>query len=859
MDTSDWQRVEEVFHEASKLGAGERGAYLTEACRGDEPLRREVESLVEALDEVPDFIEQPVLRLGMKVLSSSPAESLMGRLVSHYKVIRLLGKGGMGEVYLAEDQKLERPVALKFLGNHFLGDEWAKEQLIQEARAIAKLENPNICGVYGVEEANGCNFIVMQYVEGETLAAMMRHGPLQPERVLDIARQIASALSAAHARGIVHRDIKPQNIVVMADGTVKVLDFGIAKLAQKKPASARGGAASDQAPELGIVVGTVAYMSPEQARGGALDCRSDIFSYGVVLYEMLSGRNPFLREVEELTIAAITEEKPPPLTGLPPKISGDLGRIVRRCLEKENEHRYETAEQLLNELCALQKRQGPVSATLLQAPGPPKWSRLRYYAAALAALLVVAALTQYKLSKIHTLAVLPIVNESGDPNVDYVSEGLTQNLIDKLSYFHTLHVKPPTVVAVYGKRGVDPVQAGRELKADMVFVGELVKPDGSLLLRARVVSTADGTQSWERTFNVQGVSMVVLQDTLARAVVSSMALWLVGDEENLLSKHDTDNQEALRSYMLGRYYWSRKRDHENIKKAISLFEQAIELDPLYAKAYAGLADSYVVTSSVAYGPESSKDAMNRARAAAKEALNIDPGLCEAHTSLGIVELRYEWNWGGAEREFQDAILLNPDYAPAHYWYANLLAVLNRPDESLRESKIAEELDPFSPISSMNYGRALYYARRYDEAARYFGGILENSPDDTKALYMLGLVLLQKRRYQEGIETLQKLHSLDPLFADAPLGYAYGKAGRRGEALGVLRELEDLSAGTRVPPEEKAIVYIGLNERDEAFKLLDEAYQERFAGLINFTTEPLFDDLRSDPRFAELARRIGLPA
>jgi serine/threonine protein kinase/TolB-like protein/Flp pilus assembly protein TadD len=861
MDTNDWQRIEEVFHEALELETAVRESYLAEACCGNESLRREVESLIMAFERESSFIEQPIVSLGMKVFCGGPSGALAGRSIGHYKVIRLLGKGGMGEVYLAQDHKLERLVALKFLGNRLLGDEWAKEHLVQEARAIARLENPNICGVYGMEEADGRNFIVMQYVEGETLASIMRQGPLMQERVLDLAKQIVGALSAAHERGIIHRDIKPQNIVVKPDDQVKVLDFGLAKLAQQKQGPVRAGDAPHHTAETGLVVGTVAYMSPEQARGDELDCRSDIFSCGIVLYEMLSGHSPFLRDTEEATIAAIIEEEPPPIDRHGPSISEDLERIVRRCLEKRSEQRYATTAQLLDELYDLEKRRDLRSKLLLQGPAPARRSPLIYYAAAfifIACLLIGADFLYYRFFAVHTLAVLPIINESGDPGADYIGTGLTQTLTDKLSYFQTLRVKPPALVGLYGKQGIDPIKAGRDLKVDAIFIGELTRQDGALLLRARIMNTADGSQSWERTFKVQESGLVTLQDEIARDVISSMYVTLMYDEAKLLVKHDTDNQEAFRLYMLGRYYWSKKRDRDTIRTAISFFERAIELDPLFAKAYAGMADSYVIMNSVAYGAEPSREAMVKARAAAKEAINLDNTLCEAHTSLGIVKLRYEWNWEDAEREFKQALALDPDYAPAHYWYANLLVVLNHPNQALTESEIAEDLDPFSPLNAMNHGRTLYYARRYDDAAGYFREMLKKSPDDTKALYMLGLVLLQKRMYQEGIETLQKLHSIDPLFADAPLGYAYGKVGRKAEALDILRELEELSRTRHVPPQEKVIIYIGLNDKDEAFRFLEEAYQERFAGLTNFTTEPLFDDLRSDPRFDDLARRIGLP-
>ncbi len=860
MSTDDWVLIEEIFHDALGLDASERATHLAEACRGNESLRREVESLIEAFEREPNFIEEPALPLGMQVLSGGSSGALAGRSMGHYRIIRLLGKGGMGEVYLAKDSKLDRPVALKFLVPGFLGDEWAREQLRQEARAVAQLVGSNICTIYGLDEVDGRDFIVMQYVEGETLASLIRQGPLTPVRALNLAQQIISALSAAHARDIIHRDIKPQNIMVTESDHIKVLDFGLAKLVRQKKGAELTSALSPS-PEVGLVIGTVAYMSPEQARGEELDCRSDIFSFGIVLYEILSGRSPFQRDTQDSTVAAIMGDDPPPLIDLPPEISADMWRVIRKCLEKRREQRYATIEELRLDLRDLEQRQDVGRLVDSRARARPKGVRLkRYAAAALLCVLLVTfmAVMRYRPPKVHTLGVLPIANDSGDPSLDYIGEGLTQNLIDKFSYLPTLRVKPATVVSLYSRRSVDPLKAGQELKVNVVLTGQLVKDGQGLLLHAYAVSVSDGSHIWEQTFHVRDADIMAMQDEIASGVASSMGVLLDGEEKRLLVKHDTDNPEAFRSYLLGRYYWGMKRNRENIRTAVGLFERAIDLDPLYAKAYAGLADSYVIMSSVAYGPQPSEEAMIKARAAAKEALSIDDELCEAHTSLGIVKLRYEWSWDEAEREFRRAIVLNPDYAPAHYWYANLLVVQGRADNSLRESKLAKDLDPFSPVSAMNYGRSLYYARMYDEADRYFSEMLAANPDDAKALYMMGLVLLQKKRYQAGIEVLQRLHAADPLFAAAPLGYAYGKVGRRAEAFDILRELDQFGGDAYVPPQEKAIVYMGLGDKNEAFNFLEEAYRERFAGLINFTTEPLFDELRPDPRFTGLARRIGLP-
>lgn len=848
MNSNHWQRIEELFHAASQLPAEDRSVFLKGECSGDEILLQEVESLIAASEGGNSFIEQPVLTLGMKVLSSGHQESLVGQSIGHYKIVRLLGEGGMGAVYLADDCTLERHVALKFIAPGLVDDDWAREQLMKEARAVARLENPNICAVYGLEEIGEYNFIVMQYVEGETLASLLRKGPLGLEPALDLGEQIISALSAAHLRGIIHRDVKPQNIVVTADGQAKVLDFGLAKFVRRSQSTGPADK-MDQTSHQGFVLGTVAYMSPEQARGDELDCRSDIFSFGIVFYQMLGGQNPFLRETREETIAAIRTEEPP---RLPEELPEALVGIGRKCLEKTLERRYETAEQLLLDLRRLRKSREQASMMAWR-------QHLKYYALAAVVLLVILlgsiGYIYQKVTRVHTLAVLPITNKSGDPDKNYLSEGLTRNLFDKFSYLPRLKVKLPTVAAATQNEEIAKV--GRELKVESVLSGEIFRQGQSLVLRLTMLNTSEGVSTWEQTFNIDSADMLALEDDITRKVTSALGLWLIGGEKKLLAKRQTDNQEALAAYMRGRYFWSLKRDRENIQTAIGYFDQAISLDPSFAKAYAGRADCYVLMTSVLYGPLTTREAMNKASYDARQAIDIDPSLAEAHTSMGSIKLRYDWDWQQAEKEFELAIELNPDYAPARYWYTNLLVVRGRFDEAVQQSEIARSLDPYSRLSEMNYGRALYYSRRFDEAAAHFAKLLKGEPNYAQYLHMMGLVQLQQRHYSEAITTFETLHSTDPLHTAAALGYAYGKAGRHADALRILNELDAFSRERPIPPLEKALIYIGMGDKDLAFQFLEDSYRDRFANLIYLNTDPLYDDLRPDPRFADLAGRIGL--
>ncbi|HWW75802.1 MAG TPA: protein kinase, partial [Pyrinomonadaceae bacterium] len=740
---------------------------------------------------------------------------------------------------------------------NYAGDEWAREQMMKEARAVARLEHPNICPVYSVEEIDGHHFIVMQYVEGETLAALMRRERLAPGRAAALAGQVASALAFAHARGVIHRDVKPQNIMVTAGGQAKVLDFGLAKFVRPQRDPGAEGGDPVQTLHLGDVVGTPAYMSPEQARGEELDFRSDIYSFGVVLYEMLSGRNPFLRETVEETIAAVgNDDVPPPPAG---GRRGALGQVALRCLAKESARRPASAALLVDEIRALREFKGSAATKR----GRPRFASVRRHArkltaAALALLLLLSAGAAYvyqKVSTMHTLAVLPIVNQSGDPTTYYLAEGFTRNLFDKFSYLPRLKVRLPSVVPPDKSAQAELAGIGRELNAEAVLTGRVFRDGRSLLLRLTLLRAEDAALIWEGTYNLEGAYTFAVQDEITREVASHLDLWLVG---GALNRRQTDSEEALGLYMRGRYEWSQRKNPGSMERAIGFFEQAVAKDPSFAKAYAGLADCYALRNNVAYGAAGVKEAVEKARFAALRAVEAGPSLPEAHTSMALVKMQYDWDWAGAEHEFERALDLNPDYAPAHYWYSNLLAVLGRFDESLREAESARALDPYAPISEHNCARAFYYARRYDEAAARFRSLTERYPDYAQFRHMLALTLMQQGNYDEAVATLERLRAENPRYADAALGFAYAKLGRNEDAAEMLRDIERLSTpDDPMPPLERALVYIGMGDRDRAFELLDETYVERTPGLTYLETDPMYDGLRADPRFAALSRRLNL--
>ena len=855
METKQWERVEELFHATLQLEAAERSGYLLRECLDDGALRREVESLITSFENCPAFINTSNLSLGMRVLSSESSDSMVGKSVGQYRIVSALGKGGMGEVYLAEDTKLGRKVALKFLSGEFVGDNWAKRQLIKEAQAVAILDHPNICPVYGIEEQGGHSFIVMQFVEGETLCDLIRNQRSDPSHVLALAKQIVGALSEAHAHGIIHRDIKPKNIMVTSGGQAKVLDFGLAKTIQQKKAHDGTEDSVSQLSQNGLVPGTVAYMSPEQLRVEKLDYRSDVFSVGTVLYELISGTNPYRRKTNAETISSILTLTPKPLANAASATPKGLDSIVQRCLKKDRGERYQSATEILLDLDKLDR-----GITVR-----PKWSAvlLNLRAGTLLALLLlavvgVAIVYPRWTAKAHSVAVLPITCE-GIPAEACLGAGITQGLVARLSRRSDLAIKAAGVTSsINGTNAVSPLTIGRQLEVEAVLSGKILKRGDSLVLQTRLESVSDGSMLSEHEYLLPSPAVPLLEELSLKQAFYPDAPLTDDDKRSyaMLATMQNRNPEAVELYLRGLHYWN-KRDRDNIKKAIELFDQAIERDPVYALAYSGLANCYVVMSSVAYGKLSTKDAMERAAAAAKKALEIEPNLAEAHTSLGIVQMKYDWKWREAEKSFKRAIDLKPDYAAAHYWYSSLLGTMGRVQESVIESERAKGLDPLSPLFTTNLGRAYYRARDYDKAINYLNEVLAEKPNNTSARYVLAHAYFQKGMYLESIELLEKISATNKWLAAAPLGYAYAKVGRSDDARRILEEMEALPPSENLPAQERAIVYIGLGEKDAAFFWLEKSYEDRFASIIALTTDPIFDSLRSDSRFALLARKINL--
>jgi eukaryotic-like serine/threonine-protein kinase len=848
MKTDEWQAIEEIFHAALDLPGAERQAYLARVCAGRGALRAEVESLLASFERETEFLDRPAFDLGLKVLETEVETRLTGQQIGCYRVLDKLGSGGMGEVYLAEDSRLNRRVALKFLSGALIGDQWAKKQLVKEAQAVAMLDHPNICPVYGFEEIGEHSFIVMQHIEGRTLSEMLRDNGVAEERVLPITRQIAGALATAHAHGIIHRDIKTGNIMVTAGGQVKVLDFGLAKII-KRPNVDDPHRPVSLVSRTGLVVGTIAYMSPEQLRAEKLDFRTDVFSLGTVFYELVAGRHPFLAESDAETISAILTKDPETIPKTKSRLAARAVPVIKKCLEKDREKRYQSAEDLLLELVAEPAR------------GASNF-RLTAGLRAVIALIALVLLTTFAVffyrpaTRVRALAVMPFVNKTGDARHDYLS-AISETLISKIENSSQISVKPYTLVANYRDGEVDPLEVGRRLAVDAVLVGRVVRRGQQLALETRLINVYDGSELLSENGNLDETGTLGLQNDLSAKVISRLESPVALGPKKNEPVGFTQNPEANKYYLQGLDYW-KKRDNENIQKARDAFYEAIRLDPQFAQAYAYLAHIYIVRPSVNYKAMNPTEARKLAQSYAEDAIRLEPNLSEAHAALGAIRQKYEWKWVEAENEYRRSIELDAESAQTYYWYSDLLSVTGRYDEALVQILKARDLDPFSPMMELQHGRILYYARRYREAEKALAEALARHPNFPPLKLILGLVYLQLGNPGEALRLFEAIYAADKKSYAATLGYAYGRLGRAGDAERILGELAEIEKKDEfLPAHERAIVYVGLGDRDNAFLWLEKAYREPFTGLPVLSVDPAYDDLRGDPRFQDLLMRMGL--
>jgi serine/threonine-protein kinase len=785
-----------------------------------------------------------------------------GTSLGHYRILSALGAGGMGEVYRALDVRLGRDVALKILPEQLAEDREALVRFQREARVLAALCHPDILTVHDFGTEQGVTFLVTELLQGETLRTRLDSSALPWQKALEIGQALAEGLAAAHSRGIVHRDLKPENIFLTSDGGVKILDFGLARVEPAAPAQGKQTPGNTLTTETapGTVMGTVPYMAPEQVLGAAADARSDIFALGTVLYEMVTGKAPFTRPTAPEVRSAILTEEPVEVSASGRHIPLELERVIRHCLEKKPEQRFQSTRDLAFDLKAIHSDSG-ISPAGKAAPAP----RRRRWHLAVAGLAVAAfglllggALTRYFGSgdpAIDSIAVLPFVNEGGDRDTEFLSDGLTESIINNLSQLPNLRVIARSSVFRYKGRETDAQAAGRELKVRVVLLGRVVQRGDGLSVGVELVDVRDNRQLWGETYNRKLADLMAVQEEISQDITAKLRLRLTGEEKKRLTRRHTEDPEAFQAYLVGRYHWN-KRTEEGFKKALGHFEQALKKDPGYAPAYAGLADCYAVLGDYAYLPPA--EAYPKAAEAARTALRLDDTLPEAHASLAFVKVQYDWDWAGAEKEYRRALELNPNYATAHQWYSEYLTALGRHDEALAEIKRARELDPLSPIIHAVLGRALYFARRYDESAAQCRQTLAMDSEFGAAYLFLGRARVMEGKYDDGLAALQEARRLlGGTSIEAEIAHAYASAGRKEEARQALERLKEAAKTRYVSAGRLALVHVALGENDQAFALLEEAYRERSDSLVVIKVEPRLDPLRPDPRFASLMKRVGL--
>jgi serine/threonine-protein kinase len=798
----------------------------------------------------------------------------IGENLGHYKVQSAIGAGGMGEIYRASDTRLRRDVAIKILPENLMQNASAIERFMREAHAASALNHPNILTIYDIGEYEKIHFIATEFVEGQTLRERMKSAPLNLAEALDIAVQISGALAAAHEAGIVHRDIKPENIMVRADGYVKILDFGIAKLSEP-PASAGGLNAtksgdkvnpsahadgSDKATLIqsvttpGMILGTVSYMSPEQARGLEVDARSDIFSLGVVVYEMIAGRLPFSGATISDVIAAILTSEPKPLNESVKNVPSELEWSISKALCKDRDERYQTIKGLFSDLKRLRQRLD--FETELKRSNYSNLISGEQQTTLILSKDSFARPMRKTRKAIDSLAVLPLAND--DASTEYFSDGITECIINSLSTLPKLRVVPRSTVFRYKGKETDLQEIGRELGVRAILAGRVVQIGDSIIVKTELVDIANEAQIWGEQYRRTTTDIFTLLEDIAGDISENLKLKLTGEQKKQMAKRYTENAEAYQFYLKGRYFVTTKRTEEWIKKGIEYFQKAIDLDPNFALAYTGIADAYGFLAS-STGGWSPHKAYPLAKAAALKALEIDDTLGEAHCSLGFSHLLYDWNLSEAASQFKRSIELNPNYPNAHDGYGFYLKAVGRHAEAIEKGKQVQKLDPLSPFAHISLGYAYYFARDYEKAIEECNKALELDKYSTFAYRNLGIAYLQQGKLDSAIAALSKAATFSSggLAFESYLGFAYARAGKHAESVEVLMSLEEFAAQQYVSAYSFAMVYLGLGDLDKTFEWLEKAFEERSGFLPFLKVEPMVDSIRTNSRFQDLLWRIDL--
>ena len=755
---------------------------------------------------------------------------MIGRTISHYRILEKLGAGGMGVVYKAEDTRLKRLVALKFLPPQAFGDPEEKARLIREAQAAAALDHPNICTVYEIGEAEGETFIAMAYIEGQTLRDKIRHQGVTLDEALELAIQICHALQEAHGKGVTHRDIKSGNVMITEKGQVKIMDFGLAQLSGQTRIT-----------RPGTTVGTPAYMPPEQTRGDTVDQRSDLWSLGVVLYEMVTGRLPFKGGSEASVVHSVLYENPQPMGELRTGVPEELEQIVVKALSKRPGQRYQTAQDMAADVQSLRRdlESGaaiPTRVTTVSSRVP----------------------TTHRTSRVApAIAVLPFADMSPEKDQEYFCEGMAEEVINALAQVEGLRVVSRSSSFQFRGKSYDVRDVGEKLSVGAVLEGSVRRAGNRLRITAQLVGVSDGFHIWSERYDREMKDIFDVQDEISRAIVEALKVKLVGEQQKQLIKRYTENLEAYHLYLKGRYYWN-QRVPGALKKAHEYFQQALAEDPNYALAYTGLADCYLVRGYFGISPP--KEVMPQAKASVLKALDLDDTLAEAYTALGVVTAIYEFEWLEAEQHFRRALELNPGYATAHSWYAFFdLTPMGRLEEAAQESRRSQELDPLSAPINTIVGAILYFQRQYQAAIQELQKALELDRDFPAAHYYLAKSWSALGMEEPAIAAFQKAReaSGNNLGFTGWLACCYGTWGRKSEAQQLLDEFQNPSQQRYVPAHSIGAVYLGLGDEDRAFEWFEQACEERSSILAWLNVDSAYDRVRSDARFAALAKKMGL--
>jgi serine/threonine protein kinase/tetratricopeptide (TPR) repeat protein len=817
MMTDRWSEIETLYNSACERKPEERRAYLESACGGDESLRLEVESLLAQEELAANFLEtRESTTPGNAMEVSVPS----GEQIGPYLVLEFLQKGGMGEVYKVRDVRLDRTVAIKFLPRTLAADPAALERFQREVRAASSLNHPRICTVHDAGEFQGRPFLVMEFLEGQSLRDRIAAEPLPIAELMALAAQICDALKAAHAKGIVHRDIKPGNIFITVGGQIKILDFGLAKRSGEARAVTKVtvSAAEEQTAATGTgitvtrpgsITGTLAYLSPEQARGEEVDSRTDVYSLGVVLYQMATGRPTFRAETSQELISAILHQSPAKPSALNPAVPASLERIILKALEKERTARYQSVADLLGDL--------------------------------------------EKITASRSLAVLPFKNLSGDLAQDYFADGITEALLTEMGKISALRVISRQSMMRYEGTKKSIPQIARELMVDAVVEGSVLRVGDRVRVSVQLIEAAPEGHLWANSYDREVRDILALHGEMARTVAREIRVTLTPQEETRLAGARAINPAANEAYFRGRYFLNR-RTKENLDRAVADFEQAIELEPTFAPAYASLSEVYF--SLVMYDFAHSTELLTKSEAASLKALERDDTVSAAHYTLAMIRLS-RWDWPGAEVEAQRAIQVSPSNASAHWWYSDLLVFQGRMAEAEAEIQRAQELNPFSVEIYVGATARLYYERRYDEFIERCKGWVGRDPSlEWNYHHALGAAYVQIGRHEEAITELQEALKSSTIYAHTAteLAHALAVAGKRGEAMKLLDTVEYLPWKTLGA----ALVYAGLGEKDEAFRSLDKAIDLRAPFVILLKVDPRFESLHQDPRFRNLLRRMNLP-